>query len=137
MALNTQLSDTTANAQASALITLLAGGTCKVYNGSQPANGNTAITTQTLLLTLSFGTPAAPAPVAGVISFGSLGPSTVAASGTAVWYRCFTASGVAVMDGSVGVSGCNMNLSTSSLSAGANVTINSWTHTVFENNAGS
>src|SRR6266550_425027 len=55
-----------ANASADAVGALLNGGTIRIYTSPQPATANTAITTQTLLASPRFGTPAYAAAVAGV-----------------------------------------------------------------------
>ena len=55
MPLNTQLADATVNVQADALAALCNGGLIRVYNGAQPATANTALSGNTLGVTLTFG----------------------------------------------------------------------------------
>lgn len=132
-ALNTHLSDTTANAQAVSLATLCNTGTIQIYTGTQPANANTAVSTQTLLVTLTFGSTAFGAPSGGVLTANSITAGTAVATGTATWYRVLESNGTTVvMDGSVATSGANLNLSTTSIVSGVTVSVSSFTHTVTE-----
>ena len=131
MALNTQLSNTAANTQGDAIATLLNGGTCKIYTTAQPTNANTALGAQTLLATLTFQATAAPASVAGLVTFNALTAGTAVATGTASFFRCFKSDGTTVvMDGSIGTSASNMILGTTSIVSGASVTSTSFTHQV-------
>jgi hypothetical protein len=70
--------------------------------------------------------------VNGVITLSGT-PLTVAASntGTAGWFRMWKADGTtAVLDGSVGTSGAQINLNTTSITSGVNVSITSGTITM-------
>jgi len=58
MAKNTQLAYATCNAQANTIGGLCNDGYIRIYDGSQPANADTAITTQNLLATLRFASTA-------------------------------------------------------------------------------
>jgi hypothetical protein len=103
--LNTQLSDAFANACANAGLALANGGYLKFYTGPQPANGNTAITTQTLLASLPLSATAFGNAVGGLATSNALTPATIAATGTPVWARVFKSDGVTqLFDLSVGVS---------------------------------
>ena len=107
----------------------LAGANAKVriYSGSRPATGGTA-TTQLAELTCgaTLGTISA-----GVLTFGAITQDTSAdASGTASWFRVVKSDGTThVMDGSCGTSGSDMNMVTTSVTAGQPVSISSWTIT--------
>ena len=57
MSLNTQLSDAAANAAVNALCALANGGFLKIYSGTQPATGNSALT-GTLLATINLAATA-------------------------------------------------------------------------------
>lgn len=128
MASNLKYSNGTRDAQQQGLITY-AGSGCliKLYNGTQPANANTAISTQTLLVTLtisgSFGTDSN-----GTLTLGSVTNGTAVASGNADFFRIFKSDGTTVvMDGSVGTSGADMNLNTTSVNSGQVVSITAGT----------
>jgi hypothetical protein len=78
-------------------------GTLKIYNGTRPATGGTATT---LLATLTFSDPCAPAPASGVLTFSAITADASAdASGTATWARVESSTPTFVMDLSVGVAG--------------------------------
>lgn len=128
MASNLNYSNGTRNAQQQGLITY-AGSGCLInlYNGTQPANANTAISTQTLLVTLtvsgSFGTDSN-----GTLTLGSVSNGTAVASGNADFFRIFKSDGTTVvMDGSVGTSGADMNLNTTTVNSGQVVSITAGT----------
>lgn len=113
MALNQKLSNEAANAEVTALATLLDGGFLDIYSGVQPASPDIALTGQVLLASLQFGTPAFGAADEGVaLSELITGDGDAPASGTATWYRCYKADHASPMqDGSVGTSDSNCNLS--------------------------
>jgi hypothetical protein len=134
MAKNTQLANATVNGQADDLAARLNNGYLRIYDGSQPTNANTAVSTQTLLAELRFNATAAPSAVNGVLTFNALTPDSSAnASGTASWFRALSSDGsTAVMDGTVGETADtpNLVLSSKAISAGASVSVSSFTHTV-------
>ena len=105
-------------------------GTIKIYTGSQPATGDTAAS-GTLLATFTLSDPAFGAASGGTITLAGT-PLTVAASntGTAGWFRIQDSSSNNVLDGSVGTSGNQINLNTTSITSGVNVTITSGTITM-------
>jgi hypothetical protein len=134
MPLNSQLSDTGANAALNALTALLNGGFMKFYSGTQPANANSPLSGNTLLATLGFGTPAFAPSVAGVAAANSISPEASAPnSGTATWYRLYKSDGTTVVcDGSIGTSGCNINVNSQNVVAGQSVSVTSFTLTLPE-----
>lgn len=127
------LSDATANAEANALAPLLNTGTIEIYSGTQPANANTALSGNTLLVTLTFGNPAFGSAAAGVITANAITAGTAAATGTATFARLYKSDGTStVMDVTVGTSGAGINLNTTSIVSGGLVSITAFTHTVTE-----
>lgn len=128
---NVQLAAESANAIADAVAARCSGGSIKVYDGAQPATGDTAVTTQTLLATCTFGTPAFAAAVAGVATANAITEDASAdASGTASWFRVLDSSGNPVMDGTVGVgSGFDCDVVSTAVVAGAAFPINAMTIT--------
>jgi hypothetical protein len=131
MALNPKLSNTGANAAADAVVDLLDNGYLRVYDGTQPADADTAITSQTLLAELRFNATAFGAAAAGVATANAItSDSSANATGTATWFRALKSDGSTVMwDGSVGTSGCNLNLNSVSLVPGAAVSVSSFSYT--------
>lgn len=103
-----------ANSCATDLHTALNAGsgaaTIKFYTGTKPAGPDTAITSQTLLGTLTCSDPAGS--VSGrVLTFGAITNDTAAdADGTAAWARLLDSDGVAVLDVSVGLSGSGADI---------------------------
>lgn len=134
MANNFYISDTASNAEANALAALLNNGYLEIYTASQPANANTAVTSQTLLSTLRFGATAFGAAAAGVITANAItADSNAAATGTAAWFRCYESDGLTVVcDGSVGTSGCDLNLNSVAIQQHAQVQVSSLTITIPE-----
>lgn len=125
---NLKYSNGTRDAQQQGLITYASTGCLiRLYNGTQPANANTAISTQTLLVTLTisgaFGTDSN-----GTLTLGSVTNGTAVASGTADFFRIFKSDGTTVvMDGSVGTSGADLNLNTTTVASGQTVSITAGT----------
>lgn len=136
MADTTRISNATASAQADAFSDLLDNGYLRIYDSTggtgQPATVDTAIGSQVLLAELRFANPASGAAVNGVITFSGLtADSSANGTGTATWFRAFKSDGsTAVWDGSVSTSGATLNLNTTSIVTGAEVSVTSATYTV-------
>jgi hypothetical protein len=128
MASNLKYSNGTRDAQQTGLITYAGSGSIiRLYDGSQPANANTAISTQVLLVSLTisgaFGTDSN-----GTITLGTVSNGTAVASSTATFFRIVKSDGTTVvMDGSVGTSGADLNLNTTTISSGQVVSITAGT----------
>jgi len=128
MASNLKYSNGTRDAQQTGLITYAGSGSIiRLYDGTQPANANTAISTQTLIVSLvvsgSFGTDSN-----GSITLGTVTNGTAVASSTATFFRIVKSDGTTVvMDGSVGTSGADMNLNSTTISSGQTVAITAGT----------
>lgn len=137
MASTLSLSDETAQAEADAVAAKCNSGTLKIYGGSQPTDANTAVGAQTLLATLTFGSTAfaassatgsTPTRKATATANTITGDTSADATGTATWFRILKSNGTSVvMDGSVGTSGADLNLATTSLVAGEDVEVTSFT----------
>jgi hypothetical protein len=122
MALNPKYSSETVNAEADALAGLLDNGYLRVYDGTQPATADTAITTQTLLAELRFSPTSAPPAVDGLLTFEPITADASAnATGTATWARALTSFEDAVMDGSVGTAAADFIINDTAITAGAQV----------------
>ena len=100
------------------LLTTLAGNGAllRIYDGTRPATGS-AITTQVLGAELTCGTPFAAAASGGVLTAGAITQDSSAnATITATWFRVVKSDGTTfVMDGNVGTSGSDLNLTTTSI----------------------
>ena len=132
MANNLKLSNEAVNAEADAFSVLLDNGYLRIYDGTQPATANTAIGSQVLLAELRFNADAAPVAVNGVLTFNAITQDSSANNtGTASWFRALKSDGSTVLfDGTVGVSGSDLNIATTSIVAGAIVGVTSAGYTV-------
>jgi len=132
MASNLKYSASLKNAQQDAITTKLgASAVLNIYSGSQPASPDTAITSQVLLASLTCNATFAPASSGGVLTLNSIanGTGTAGAAGgtTATWYRLTTSGAVAHIDGTVGISGADLNLNNTSIATGQTVSVTSFT----------
>lgn len=125
---NLKYSNGTRHAQNEGLIAYAGtGAKFNLYQGTQPANANTAISGQTLLVSMTipgaFGTD-----VNGTLTLGTVNSGTAVATGTAQFFRVFQSDGTTVvMDGSVGTSGADLNLNTTTINITQTVNISSGT----------
>lgn len=103
-------------------------GTLKVYAGAVPADANAALGAATLLGTLNFGADAFADAANGSMAANAITQDSSAdASGTAAFYRAFKADGVTVIEqGSVGTSGADLNLNTTTIVAGGPIVVTSF-----------
>jgi len=131
MALTQNISNAAASAAADAVCALLNSGFIDIYDGSQPANVGTAIGAQVKLAGLTLAATAFGAASNGVATAGAIGSDSDAdATGTAAWFRAYKSDHTtAVFDGSVGTSGCNLNLGTVSIVQHGTVSVTSLTYT--------
>lgn len=102
----------------------------RIYDSTgtgRPVTGG-AVTTQVLLAELTCGTPFAPASVAGVLTANAITQDASAnATGTATWFRIVQSDGTTfVLDGNVGTSGSDLNLTTTSIVITQPVSISSF-----------
>lgn len=140
MTKNTQIADDAANAQADVLARKLDNGYLRIYDSTQAATADTAVGAQVLLAELRFNATSAPAASGGVLTMNSItADSSANASGTASWFRCLKSDGTTVvMDGNVGVTGStsNLELATTTITAGVQVSVTSFTHDVKNSSTG-
>ena len=129
MALNTQMADATVNAQATAMSALCNSGLIKVYDGIQPATADTALSSNTLGVTLTLDATAFAAPASGVLTANAITPGVSVAPITPTFARIFRSDGTTVvMDVSAGASGCNLTIG--AFSSGTTVSCSAFTHDV-------
>lgn len=131
MALTPRLANVGANAAANAVCALCNSGFVDIYDGTIPTNADTAVGAQVKLARLAFGATAFGGASAGVATANTITSDTSAdATGTASWFRAYESNGTTVVfDGSVGTSGCDLNLGSVSIVAGGTVAISSFTYT--------
>ncbi len=100
---NLHVSYAAANAQASALAALAAGGSMVIYSGTQPPAPENLIGASVVLATFTFSSPAFGAPVSGQLTLATPAPASIVATGTAIWFRVWAADGItALFDGNIG-----------------------------------
>ncbi len=108
-------------------ITTRAGASAKlrIYNGTQPATGGTATT---LLAELTCNSTFAPSASSGVLTLNAITQDSSADNtGTATWFRIVQSDGSThVLDGTVGTSGADLNLTTVSIVSGQPVSVTSF-----------
>lgn len=138
MALNTQLTNLAVNTMVDALTALANSGKLRIYDGTQAATADTAVGAQTLLAELTLNATAFGAASAGVATAGAItADSSANATGTASWFRVVKSDGTTVLwDGSVGTSGANLNLNSTSIASGQNVAVSSFTFTAQKSTSG-
>ena len=119
---------TAAQAMAAALATDIgSAATIEIRSGSKPATPESAAT-GTLLATVAISGSFTAS--GGSLTSADPASVTVAASGTAGYFRLKTSGATAKVDGTVGTSGADMNLSSTSLVAGGTVDLGVVTLTV-------
>jgi hypothetical protein len=131
MANNPKLSNVGANAAADAMAALCNNGFLRIYSGTQATDADTAIGAQVLLAELRFAATAFGAANLGVATANPINDDTSANNtGTATWFRLRNGADTqTVADGSVGTSGADLNLNTTSIVAAAAVSVTSFTIT--------
>lgn len=108
-------------------------GLLRIYDGSQPADADTAVSGQTLLAELALSATAAGAASGGVLTFSAISDDSSAnATGTASWFRVVTSGGAAVFDGditTVATGTGDLQLDSTSITATQTVSVSSLTIT--------
>ncbi len=101
----------------------------RIYDGSQPASPDTAVSSQTKLAELTCGTPFAGSASSGVLTANAITSANALASGTASWFRLTTSGGTAKIDGTVGTSGTDLIIDNTAINSGQQVSVSSLTLT--------
>jgi hypothetical protein len=106
-------------------------GYLRIFSGTRPANPDTALSGNTLLAELRFAATAFGAASNGVAMANAITPASSAdATGTASFFRALASNGsTAVVDGSVGTSGADLNMNSVAIQANAEVRVDSLTYT--------
>lgn len=103
-----------------------ASGLLRIYDGTPPADADTALSGNTQLAELALSATAAGAASGGDLTFSSISDDTSAdATGTASFFRLLTSGGSAVVQGTVGTSGADINFNSVSFVTGGNVAVSS------------
>jgi hypothetical protein len=115
------------NATLDASLNVLNSGFIRIYSGTRPTDSDTALSGNTLLAQLTFGSTAFAAATGGSKTANAITEDTLAdATGTASFARLFRSNGTTVhSDISVGTSGAELNLNTLSIVQNAAVAVTS------------
>jgi glutamate synthase domain-containing protein 3 len=111
-------------------IAFMNSGFIEIYSGPQPANANTALAGNVLLVTLTFAATAFNPPVSGSATANAISSGTAINAGLATFARIYQTNGsTVVMDVTVGEAGqgAYITLADTSLQAGGLVSISSFT----------
>lgn len=114
-------------------ITSAVGGSGKFrfYNGTPPADANTALSGNTLLAELTLNATYAPSANSGVLTLNAITSTTnAAATGTASFWRHYDSAGTTCyIQGTAGTSGTDVTMNTTSIVSGSTVSCSSFTIT--------
>ncbi len=128
MAANTHVSIASWNLALNAGLDVLNSGFVEVYDGTQPTTPDVAVSTQTKLAKLPLSATAFGASASGTKTANAISSASALATSTATWFRAFKSDDTtAVIDGSVGTSGADMNLNDVAITTGGTVQVTSWT----------
>lgn len=98
-------------------------GKLRIYTASRPATCGTATT---LLAELTFSDPCSSGASGGTLTMSAItADSSADATGTAAWFRAVDSTGTCCIDGNVGTSGSDLNLNSTSISTGQQVSVSS------------
>ncbi len=112
------------NARLDAITTIVGnGGKLAGYNGTRPATGGTATTK---LFEFTMGSPFAAAASSGALSPTLPSATTGITGGTATWGRLTTSGGTFVADYSLGTSGAEIIVNTTTITGGGAVSMTDW-----------
>jgi hypothetical protein len=107
-----------------------ASGLLRIYDGTQPANPDTAVTSQAKLLEFTCDATAfAEAASGGALNANAIAAANALASGTASWFRLCNSAGTAVLDGTAGTSATDCIIDNVTIAAGQSVPVLSLTIT--------
>src|SRR4051794_38762197 len=126
------LSTAAQNAAATAVGNLANSGTLKIYSGTIPASANTAISTQTVLASITLSTTAFGSAGSGQISLAGvpLSDPSADAGGVASFFRVIGSDGTTVVfQGTVGQGTGELSLSNTTIVATGTVTVTGLTYT--------
>ena len=133
---NPFFADAVAIAANDAVKVLLNSGKLRVYSGTQPTDANTALSGQTLLGEFTFAATAFGASScsgsapnrSATATANAIADVTASAAGTASWFRAVQSNGTSVVfDGTVGTSGCDLNMTDVSISINETMRVSSLT----------
>lgn len=110
-------------------------GKVRIYSGTRPANANTALSGNTLLVEFTLTDPSAAAATAAIPSVLAFDAdpdisATAVATGTASFARVVDSDNNAVFDGDVGTSSADFVITSTSITTGQTINLTSGTLTL-------
>lgn len=100
------------DAALAAVCALANGGTLRIYDGTAPANAQTALSGNTLLAQATFASPAFGTPSSAVATANAITADASAdATGTPTFFRILSSAAAVIYQGTAGASGQELNLS--------------------------
>jgi hypothetical protein len=134
MALDTDTGATTRNAAVDAITAILnvtAAGNLRGYDGTKPADADTALSGNTLGFTCPLNATSFAAASAGVATANAITSDTSAdATITLSWHSLLTNANVRKIDGTAGVGTFNLNVNSTAVASGITVAVTSYTLTM-------
>lgn len=128
--------DGAAEAAVNAFCAAANSGSLAIYAGTQPAlNGSAGGGTLLASLVLSATAFSSATAASGTVTAaaGSISSATASATGTAAFFVIFASNGTTIVGtGTVGTSGCDLNLNTTTINSGATVSVSSFSVTMAE-----
>ncbi len=123
---NLFVSNVGASSAISSFAAQLQAGFIDIYAGTQPATANLNTTgAEFILFEVTFPSPAGSV-VSSTFTAGTLAATTCTSTGIATFYRCYTSSRVAIIDGSVSTAAADMNFNTNNIVAGVSGAVTSY-----------
>jgi len=123
---NPTLSAASKNLALDAALNVLNSGFVEIYDGTQPASPDVAVTTQNKLAKLALSSTAFGAASGGTKTANAITSAAALLTGTASWYRLVKSDDTTgVQDGTVGTSGCDATVPTTAFSSGVTVSCSS------------
>lgn len=124
-------------AELAAVASAASGGSLVIYSGTQPTTPDTAISGNTALATIVLPAPAFGAATgtgtSSTMTANAISNVNVSNTGTAVWARLYSSAGVSqantVADFTVGTTGTDLIISSTSITSGTAVSVTSLTLT--------
>lgn len=128
MAANTHMSIASWDLALDSSLNVLNSGFLEIYDGTQPATPNVAVTTQNKLAQLPLSATAFTAASAGTKTANSITNGTGLVASTATWFRLYESdNATAVLDGSAGTSATDLILNDAAITVGGTVAVTSLT----------
>ena len=139
MALGPKYSAARRAAMLDTITSAAASGKLRIYSASKPADADASVASGggTLLAELTmnataFGSATSTASADSVLTANAITQDSSAdATGTAAWFRLWQSNGTTpILDGTVGTSGCDLNINSTAIQIGAAVSVSSMTVTL-------